>query len=143
MRYAVRVLLWAVLLWATGTQAAEADAFQVLLQHTGLPHAVHPPAGQALTLERAQALWGGLVESPATLGTFAPRTALGHVLREAVASGQPLGSAELQARAARFRPLVVVRPRAPGLPLPRGPVRGCSPSRRRRCPSQRSATRPR
>jgi hypothetical protein len=104
------VLVLAVLLWATGTQASGVDAFQVLLQHTGLPRAVHPPAGEALTPQGAQGLWRGLVDRPATLNSFAPRTVLAHLVREASASAQPLPYAELQARTARFRPLVVVRP---------------------------------
>jgi hypothetical protein len=104
------VLVLGVVLLASRAQAAEVDAFQILLRHTGLPRPVHPPAGQALPVERAQALWRGMVESPATLPTFAPRTALAHLVREVLASGQPLAYAELKARAGRFRPLVVVRP---------------------------------
>ncbi len=112
MRLASRcILLWpVVLLLASGALAAEADEFQVLLRHTGLPEAVHLTKGQAFTSERAQRLWRGLVDSPATLHTFAPRTVLARLLREALSSGQPVSYAELLARTRRFRQLVVVRP---------------------------------
>jgi len=103
-------LVLAMLLLATSTHAAEADGFQLLLRHAGVPRAVHLPAGEALTQAGAQALWRGLVETPATLRTFAPRTALAQLVREALTSGQPFSYAELKARTARFLPLVVVRP---------------------------------
>ena len=103
------VLLAAVLL-ASGALAAEADEFQVLLRHSGLPQSVHLAPGQALTPEKAQALWRGLADSPANLRTFAPRTTLVRLFREASASNHPLPYAELLARTVRFRPLVVARP---------------------------------
>ena len=103
-------LLAAVLLLASGAVAAEADDFQVLLRHSGLPQSVHLAPGQALTPEEAQALWRGLVDNPATLRTFAPRTTLVRLFREASATHHPLPYAELLARTARFRRLVVVRP---------------------------------
>jgi Restriction endonuclease fold toxin 5 len=103
-------LLAAVLLLASGALAAEPDDFQVLLRHTGLPQSVHLSPGQPLTPEKAQALWRGLVDGPANLRTFAPRTTLARLLREASASGQSLSYAALLDRTARFRPLVVARP---------------------------------
>ncbi|WPB76966.1 Tox-REase-5 domain-containing protein [Archangium violaceum] len=99
-----------MLLLASGALAAEADDFQVLLRHSGLPQSVHLAPGQSLTPEKAQALWRGLVDSPATLRTFAPRTTLVRLFREASASNHPLPYSELLARTARFRPLVVARP---------------------------------
>jgi hypothetical protein len=111
MRFSTPAALVAgVLLLASGALAAEADDFQGLLRHTGLPESVHPPPGQPLTSEKAHALWRGLVESPATPRTFAPRTALARLLREALATGQPVTYAELLARTERFRLLVLVRP---------------------------------
>ncbi|OJT25585.1 hypothetical protein BO221_06850 [Archangium sp. Cb G35] len=99
-----------MLLLASGALAAEVDDFQVLLRHSGLPQSVHLAPGQALTPEKAQALWRGLVDSPADLRTFAPRTTLARLFREASANKHPLPYAELLARTARFRPLVVARP---------------------------------
>jgi hypothetical protein len=98
-----------VLLLATPAQAGESP-FQLLLQHTGLPPSLHLPAGQPLTPERSQALWRGLLQTPATLGTFAPRTTLAWLLREPLASGYSLSDSELNTRTARFLRLVVVRP---------------------------------
>jgi hypothetical protein len=103
-------LLAAVLLLASGALAAEADELQVLLRHSGLPESVHLSPGQSLTSAKAQSLWRGLLESPVTLRTFAPRTVLARLVREALATGQPLPYAELLARTERFRRLVVVRP---------------------------------
>jgi hypothetical protein len=103
-------LLAAVLLLASGALAAEADDFQVLLRHSGLPQSAHLPLGQSLTPKKAQALWRGLVDDPPNLRTFAPRTTLARLLREASATSQPLPYAELLARTARFRRLVVTRP---------------------------------
>jgi len=103
-------LLVAVLLLASGAVAAEADDFQVLLRHSGLPQSVHLAPGQALTPEKAQALWRGLVDSPANLRTFAPRTTLARLFREASATHHPLPYAELLARTAQFHRLVVARP---------------------------------
>ncbi|MFE8604208.1 Tox-REase-5 domain-containing protein [Archangium violaceum] len=103
-------LLAAVLLLASGAHTAELDEFQQLLRHSGLPQSVHLAPGQSLTPEKAQALWRGLVDSPATLRTFAPRTTLVRLFREASASNHPLPYTELLARTARFRRLVVARP---------------------------------
>lgn len=103
-------LLAAVLLLASSALAAEPDDFQVLLRHSGLPQSVHLNPGQSLTPEKAQALWRGLVDGPANLRTFAPRTTLARLLREASASGHALPYPELLARTGRFRPLVVARP---------------------------------
>jgi hypothetical protein len=103
-------LLAALLLWGSGALAAEADDFQVLLRHTGLPESVHLPPGHSLTSDKAQGLWRGLVDSPANLRTFAPRTVLARLVRESLATSQSLPYAELLARTAHFRRLVVARP---------------------------------
>ncbi|WNG53595.1 hypothetical protein F0U59_01395 [Archangium gephyra] len=111
MRFPIpAALLAAVLLLASSALAAEADDFQVLLRHSGLPQSVHLAPGQSLTPEKAQALWRGLVDSPANLKTFAPRTTLVRLFREASASNHPLPYTELLVRTARFRRLVVARP---------------------------------
>jgi hypothetical protein len=103
-------VLLAALLLASSTLAAEADDFQLLLRHTGLPDSMHPPPGQPLTPDKARALWRGLVDSPATPRTFAPRTVLARLLNEPLSSGQPLSRAELLSRTRRFQRLVVVCP---------------------------------
>ncbi|WNG42939.1 hypothetical protein F0U60_01635 [Archangium minus] len=103
-------LLAAVLLLASGALAAEADDFQVLLRHGGLPQSVYLSPGQPLTLEKAQSLWRGLVDGPANLRTFAPRTTLARLLHESSATGRTLPYDELLARTERFRRLVVARP---------------------------------
>jgi hypothetical protein len=99
-----------MVLLASSARAAEANDFQVLLQHADLPVSLHLTPGQPLTQEKAQALWQGLLHTPASLRSFAPRTTLARLLREALASGQPLSSSELRSRTARFRRLVVARP---------------------------------
>jgi hypothetical protein len=63
-----------------------------------------------LASDKAQALWRALLETPTTLRTFPPRTMLARLVREALASAQPLPYAELLARSRRFRQLVVLRP---------------------------------
>ncbi|WNG32445.1 hypothetical protein F0U61_01590 [Archangium violaceum] len=111
MRFpAFAALLAAVLLWTSGPLAAEADDFQGLLRHSGLPQSVYLRPGQPLTPEKAQALWRGLVDGPANLRTFAPRTTLARLLHESSATGRTLPYAELLARTERFRRLVVARP---------------------------------
>jgi len=103
-------LLVAVLLLASRALATESDDFQELLRHTGLPESVSLAPGQALTPDKARTLWRGLMESPATPSTFAPRTVLARLVREALTSGQPLPYAEFLVRTGRFHRLVVVRP---------------------------------
>jgi restriction endonuclease fold toxin 5 of polymorphic toxin system len=110
MRFPTPAALLAAVMLASSALAAEPDDFQALLRHSGLPQSVHPAPGQSLTPEKAQALWRGLVDSPANLRTFAPRTTLARLLREASATRQPLPYSELLTRTARFRPLVVARP---------------------------------
>jgi hypothetical protein len=111
MRFStLAALLVAVLLLASRALATEPDDFQELLRHTGLPESVHLTPGQALTPDKAQTLWRSMLESPATLHTFAPRTVLARLVREAFSSGQPLPYAELLARTGRFHRLVVARP---------------------------------
>jgi hypothetical protein len=103
-------LLAIVLLLASSAFAAEADEVQLLLRHTGLPESTWLPPGQPLTSGKAETLWRGLLDSPATPRTFAPRTVLARLLRDALGTGQPPSYAGLLERIARFRQLVVVRP---------------------------------
>jgi hypothetical protein len=106
----LRLVLPVVLLLASNALAAEADDFQVLLQHAGLPESASLPPRQTLSPDKAQGLWRGLLDSPATLRTFAPRTVLARLVREVISSGRPLPYDELIARTRRFHRLVVVRP---------------------------------
>jgi hypothetical protein len=111
MRFsAPAALLALVLLLASRALATEPDDFQEMLRHTDLPESVSLAPGQALTPDKARTLWRGLLESPASLRTFAPRTVLARLVREALTSGQPLPYAELLARTGHFHRLVVVRP---------------------------------
>ena len=103
-------LVTAWLAMALCARAAEVDVFQTLLEHTDLPAALRLRPGEALSPDKARALWQGLVTSPTTPRTFAPRTVLASLLRQALASHSPLTYAELCARTKRFDPLVVVRP---------------------------------
>lgn len=103
-------LLAIVLLLASSAFAAEADEVQALLRHTGLPESTWLTPGQPLTSGKAETLWHGLLDSPATPRTVAPRTVLARLLREALGTGRPQSYAELLARTERFRQLVVVRP---------------------------------
>ncbi len=104
------LIVTAVLLLASNSLASASDDFQVLLRHTELPRFAHLTPGQALTSDRAQALWRGLLDSPATLRTFGPRTALARLVREALSSSEPVPYATLLARTGPFRRLVVLRP---------------------------------
>jgi hypothetical protein len=101
-------LVW--LLVAAGARAAEADDVQRLWVHAALPAPAALPVGQSLTPERAQTLWRALLTGAPTARSFAPRTVLARLLREAFSSGRPVSYATLLADTARFRPLVVVRP---------------------------------
>lgn len=104
------VLLTLGLWLTTGARAAPVDEVQGLLEHAHLSGAPSLAVGQPLTPPHALALWGALLQTPASPRTFAPRTVLAWLVREPLASGQPLPYAALLAHAARFRPLVVVRP---------------------------------
>ena len=95
---------------AAGVRAAEVDAVQTLLRNTGLPAGLSLSRGEALTQEKARALWQGLVTSPVTPRSFAPRTVLAALLRQALASPSPLAYSELRDRAEHYGPLIVVRP---------------------------------
>lgn len=110
MRVLLHALLAAMLWWTSGARAAEPDDFQVLLQHAALPESVRLAPGQPLTSDTARVLWNGLLESPASLSTFGPRTVLASLARESLATGQPLPYTELLSRTERFRRLMVVRP---------------------------------
>jgi hypothetical protein len=103
-------LLSLSLLLTSTAFAAEGDDFQLLLQNSGLPESAYLPPGKPLAPDKAQALWRALLDTPTTLRTFAPRTVLARLVREALASAQPLPYAELLARSRRFRQLVVLRP---------------------------------
>ena len=102
------LVVWA--LGATRVQAAATDDVQRLLAQADLSAQVALPVGTPLTAERAQALWRVLLERAPTAHSFAPRTVVSRLLREAFASGQPVPYATLLADTARFAPLVVVRP---------------------------------
>ena len=109
-RAAARLAMVVVLVAVMGARAAPADDVQRLLEHAGLPERAHLSPGTPLTEERAQALWKGLLDTAPTARSFAPRTVLARLLRDARASGLSLPYASLRSQAERFRRLVVVRP---------------------------------
>lgn len=98
-----------VLLAAMGAAAGE-DEVQTLLGHCHLATSPQVRPGQALSPELARELWRGLVDSPVTPGSFAPRTVLASLVSEALATGQPLSYEQWLERTRRFVPLVVVSP---------------------------------
>ena len=119
MRRALRLLQtrgwrigWAVVLvlMACGAQAAAEDDLQQLLRHSNLPKSIQVPEGKPLSPATLDAVWRGLVDSPVAPSNFAPRTVLAALVREALATGEPMAYAQLRARAQRFRSLVVVSP---------------------------------
>ena len=106
----VRLVMVAGLSMAPRAHAAELDAFQTLLGHTGLPASLGLLTGETLSPDKARALWQGLVTSPATARSFAPRMVLASLLRQVLASHSSLAYSELCARTERYAPLVVIRP---------------------------------
>ena len=86
------------------------DFFQGVQEASGLAEEARHPAGAALYLEQARQLLGGLAKTPVTQRSFAPRRALGWLLREVLEGGERVEYADLKWRAERFAPLVLVRP---------------------------------
>lgn len=104
------VVLVLALLCASGARATEADEFQQLLRHGELPSSFQLGSGEPLTEEKARLLWGTLLSSPVTPGSFAPRVVLARMAREVLSAGAPVSYSQLLLSTARFRPLVVMRP---------------------------------
>nr|WP_269149150.1 hypothetical protein [Corallococcus macrosporus] len=95
---------------AVETGMLEVDAFEKLLVLAGLGDTdVLPPRVNPFTPEEAARLLVLLVETPVTLGSFPPRMAVGHLLREVLEGGE-VSRAELLRRVDRFQGVAVLRP---------------------------------
>ncbi|MBJ6760011.1 hypothetical protein JGU66_04495 [Myxococcaceae bacterium JPH2] len=89
----------------------EADLFEAVLLRAGFDATSElPPRAQALSSGDAAALYGALLGKPVTLGTFAPRRAVAHLLREVFEEGRDVSRTELLARVRRYEKLTVLRP---------------------------------
>ena len=90
--------------------AVRVDAFEELLVLAGLDNVNDlPPRGAPLIPQEAARLLGVLLEKPVTLGSFPPRMAVGHLLRE-VLEGGDVSREELLRRVERFNTVAVLRP---------------------------------
>jgi hypothetical protein len=88
----------------------EVDAFEALLVRAGLDDTdALPPEDAVLTPTEAARLLALLGERPVTLGTFPPRMAVGHLLREVLADGA-VSRQVLLGRVERFADVAVLRP---------------------------------
>jgi hypothetical protein len=90
--------------------AVRVDAFEELLLLAGLNSRDGLPApGATLSPQEATRLLTALLRTPVTPGTFPPRMAVGHLLREVLESGEVSREA-LLLRVERFQGLAVLRP---------------------------------
>jgi hypothetical protein len=80
-----------------------------LLTDAGLEEQDERPLGGALSPAQAARLLGVLLRKPVTLGTFPPRMAVGHLLREVLEEGA-VSREELLRRVERFARVAVLRP---------------------------------
>ena len=86
------------------------DAWEKLLTDAGLEERDERPLpGSALTPTQAARLLEVLLRKPVTLGTFPPRMAVGHLLREVLERGE-VSRDELLRRVERFARVAVLRP---------------------------------
>ncbi|EPX63273.1 hypothetical protein D187_005679 [Cystobacter fuscus DSM 2262] len=95
---------------AVASGARQADAFESLLLLAGLDNVNdEPPRGAPLTTEEAARVLAVLLNKPVTLGSFPPRMAVCHLLRE-VLDGGAVSREELLRRVERFKTVAVLRP---------------------------------
>ena len=95
---------------AVASGAEQVDAFEYLLALAGLDDFNDlPPRGASLTPQEALRLLTVLLHKPVTLGSFPPRMAVGHLLREVLEGGE-VTREELLRRVERFRSVAVLRP---------------------------------
>jgi hypothetical protein len=88
----------------------QVDAFEELLLYAGLSERGALPAREsALTPEAATRLLALLLRKPVTLGSFPPRMAASHLLREVMEGGE-VSREELLRRVERFSGVAVLRP---------------------------------
>ena len=88
---------------------AQGDVWEQLLTGAGLEEQDERPLSGALSPTQAARLLGVLLRKPVTLGTFPPRMAVGHLLREVLEEGE-VSRDELLRRVERFARVVVLRP---------------------------------
>ncbi len=90
--------------------AVQVDAFEYLLLLAGLTHIDDVPArGVPLTPEEAARVLALVLNKPMTLGSFPPRMAACHLLREVLEAGE-VSREELLHRVERFKTVAVLRP---------------------------------
>ncbi|ATB42063.1 hypothetical protein CYFUS_007539 [Cystobacter fuscus] len=95
---------------AVASGARQADAFEYLLLLAGLDNVNdEPPRGAPLTPEEAARVLTVLLNKPVTLGSFPPRMAACHLLREVLVGGA-VSREELLRRVERFKGVAVLRP---------------------------------
>ncbi len=95
---------------AVASGARQADAFEYLLLLAGLDNVNdEPPRGAPLTPQEAARVLTVLMNKPVTLGSFPPRMAICHLLREALEGGD-VSREELLRRVERFKRVAVLRP---------------------------------
>ncbi|WP_281404403.1 Tox-REase-5 domain-containing protein [Pyxidicoccus fallax] len=93
-----------------GGGAGGDTAWERLLTDAGLDaRDARPLRSDALTPTQAARLLGVVLRKPVTLGTFPPRMALGHLLRQVLEDGE-MSREELSRRVARFARVAVLRP---------------------------------
>ncbi|WP_395850102.1 hypothetical protein [Cystobacter fuscus] len=95
---------------AVASGARQADAFEYLLLLAGLDNVNdEPPRGAPLTPPEAARVLAVLLNKPVTLGSFPPRMAVCHLLREVLEGGE-VSREELLRRVERFKTVAVLRP---------------------------------
>ncbi|HEX8435241.1 hypothetical protein, partial [Archangium sp.] len=95
---------------AVASGAVQVDAFEYLLALAGLDNFNDlPPRGAPLTPQEAARVLMVLMNKPVTLGSFPPRMAVCHLLRE-VLEGGDVSREELLHRVERFKSVAVLRP---------------------------------
>jgi hypothetical protein len=94
---------------AVASGAVQVDAFEYLLLLAGLTHIDDMPArGEPLTPQGAARVLAVLLNKPMTLGSFPPRMAACHLLREVLEGGE-VSREELLRRVERFKTVAVLR----------------------------------
>jgi hypothetical protein len=95
---------------AVASGAVQVDAFEYLLGLAGLDNFNDlPPRGAPLSPQDAARMLTVLLNKPVTLGSFPPRMAVCHLLREVLEGGE-VSREELMRRVERFKTVAVLRP---------------------------------
>jgi hypothetical protein len=99
-----------LLVLGVGRNVALVDSFEKLLTLAGVEDMDElPPRGGPVTAEEAARLLTLLLNTPVTLGSFPPRMAVAHMLREVLEEGE-VSREELLRRVERFNLVAVLRP---------------------------------